>query len=1212
VIIGAPHGGWGGTNQGKAYLFDTNGAILATFTNPSAARSFGFSVAAVGDEHVLVGAPGTSHGDYGKAFLFNTNGALLSVFTNPTPDRVTHFGTSLASLGSNRVLVGSAPGAPLYVGAAFLFEVERHTSGLTFTNRAFVSALNESDTNTANNAAQATVTVQDNPRLIVNSEFGSPVPPVGTNTSSLGSVLTNLVNSPILSGDTQYVCVGWTMTGHSPESGTSNQFVMTVTNDASLTWLWETNFAPVVASLLINPDPSSCGITNSFYASGNYHPQPERSIAQFSWNFGDGSPVYTETTNSAPDGAFDGVATYVYPSLGVFTATVTVTDNNTYPLSSTATGTVEVVNSAPVCDAGGPYTVVAGGGVTLVGTNSYDPDASCGDSLVYFEWDVDADGDYDDASGANPTVGWNVLSNLSRNIGLSVFMRAVDAHATTCTTAALITVLDGADLVMTKSVSDHQPSSGDAVTYTLTVSNAGPDSATGVVVHDVLPTELAFRGAGTSAYHIASGDWIPAGGSLDAGASESMVVMGLVLSTDVVPTYIAMVTNTLAESSDVFGYSVSGVGSNHFIVGARDYNGTNGSGFKIGNAVIFDAAGVAVATLENPFPDAASFDVFGHSVAGVGTGLVAVGAPFGDISGGGASEGVVYVFALDGALVTSITNPVPSYPGFGHRVAGMGPDGVLVSAWDGGANGNAYRFDTAGGRLADYPMPIPGSGYASDVTALGTHLVAIGHHATAGGGDVHLFHPNGTLLITITNPSPDLDASDAFGYSVAGVGDGMVFVGAPSDDTVALDAGAAYLFDTNGALVTTILSPTPNSESFAWSVASAGTNRLLVGAYGFASYTGVAYLYDLQGNLLSVITNPAPGNGDSFGHSVSSMGSDRIVIGSYSQSSHPGKADVFSLADVDTTWRVVTNAAAATNSLPADGSPSNNTARAILTVVPRPVLTVVSAHGAAAPSVGSHTNLYGSVLTNSVTSPIVFGLTQFVNMGWVITGNSPASGTTNQFVMTITNHATLTWLWRTNYWLETEAGSNGFVTVGSDWFPRGSQVVVHASADLYYYFTGWSGDAAGSATTTVVTLSAPRFVHASFGPILVTNGVPQWWLALHNLPTTDGGAMSDTDTDGARAWEEYYAGTTPTNVASLFKLLKLTGLTPPGGRVIRWSSESNRIYDLQWSSNLPGGFSPLAGASNLPATPPDNTHTDVVHGADGRGFYRVDVRHAGP
>ena len=54
-----------------------------------------------------------------------------------------------------------------------------------------------------------------------------------------------------------------------------------------------------------------------------------------------------------------------------------------------------VANTAPTAGAGGPYSVTEGGALTLAGTGS---DAD-GDA-VSFAWDLDNDGDYDDATGA--------------------------------------------------------------------------------------------------------------------------------------------------------------------------------------------------------------------------------------------------------------------------------------------------------------------------------------------------------------------------------------------------------------------------------------------------------------------------------------------------------------------------------------------------------------------------------------------------------------------------------------------------------------------------------------------------------------------------------------------------------------------------------------------------------------------------------------------
>ena len=52
-----------------------------------------------------------------------------------------------------------------------------------------------------------------------------------------------------------------------------------------------------------------------------------------------------------------------------------------------------------------------------------------------------------------------------------------------------------ADLALGKTVSDARPNVGDTVTFTVTLTNLGPDPATGVQVTDLLPAGLTFASA---------------------------------------------------------------------------------------------------------------------------------------------------------------------------------------------------------------------------------------------------------------------------------------------------------------------------------------------------------------------------------------------------------------------------------------------------------------------------------------------------------------------------------------------------------------------------------------------------------------------------------------------------------------------------------------------------------------------------------------------
>ena len=87
-----------------------------------------------------------------------------------------------------------------------------------------------------------------------------------------------------------------------------------------------------------------------------------------------------------------------------------------------ATTTLTINNLDPIADADGPYAINEGQDLVLDSSGSSDPG---GDSLVY-SWDLDDDGQYDDASGAMPTVTWATLASLglaTDGTGLSVHVQ---------------------------------------------------------------------------------------------------------------------------------------------------------------------------------------------------------------------------------------------------------------------------------------------------------------------------------------------------------------------------------------------------------------------------------------------------------------------------------------------------------------------------------------------------------------------------------------------------------------------------------------------------------------------------------------------------------------------------------------------------------------------------------------------------------------------
>lgn len=82
-----------------------------------------------------------------------------------------------------------------------------------------------------------------------------------------------------------------------------------------------------------------------------------------------------------------------------------------------------------------------------------------------------------------------------------------------------------ADLSLTKTVDNASPKNGDRVTFTITVTNNGPDNAHGVVVTDLLMPGLDFIASTASAgeYYNNTGSWNV--GTIASGASASLIVV---------------------------------------------------------------------------------------------------------------------------------------------------------------------------------------------------------------------------------------------------------------------------------------------------------------------------------------------------------------------------------------------------------------------------------------------------------------------------------------------------------------------------------------------------------------------------------------------------------------------------------------------------------------------------------------------------------------
>ena len=179
-------------------------------------------------------------------------------------------------------------------------------------------------------------------------------------------------------------------------------------------------------------------------------------------------------------------------------------------------------------------------------------------------------GSYDNASGiwtiGGMTLGGSQTLRITAKVPLGLAFRTLtntatlgfvdqgDTNAVNDSASVNIVVRQSADLALTMDAS-NSPRQGDLQYYYLTINNsAGPGTATGVQVTDMLPNGLRFvsatPGSGTS-YNSATGIWTV--GTLTKGASVNLQIVG-----QVVGAAGQNVTNTASiTAAEQFDYKVN-------------------------------------------------------------------------------------------------------------------------------------------------------------------------------------------------------------------------------------------------------------------------------------------------------------------------------------------------------------------------------------------------------------------------------------------------------------------------------------------------------------------------------------------------------------------------------------------------------------------------------------------------------------------------------
>ena len=160
------------------------------------------------------------------------------------------------------------------------------------------------------------------------------------------------------------------------------------------------------------PYSGTVGNAVSFSSAGSS--DPDGSIVGYSWDFGDGA------TSSAAN------PTHTYSAAGVYTVTLTVTDDQgaTGSASTTADITGGATNQPPTANVNGPYSGTVGNAVSFSSAGSSDPDGS----IVGYSWDF---GDGATSSAANPTHTYSAAGTYTVTLTVTDDQGATGSASTT-------------------------------------------------------------------------------------------------------------------------------------------------------------------------------------------------------------------------------------------------------------------------------------------------------------------------------------------------------------------------------------------------------------------------------------------------------------------------------------------------------------------------------------------------------------------------------------------------------------------------------------------------------------------------------------------------------------------------------------------------------------------------------------------------------------
>jgi hypothetical protein len=241
-----------------------------------------------------------------------------------------------------------------------------------------------------------------------------------------------------------------------------------------------------------------------------------------------------------------------------------------------------------------------------------------------------------------------------------------------------------------------------------------------------------------------------------------------------------LLTKLTAYDRDVFdyyGYSVS-VGNGRIVIGAQN---DNDKGTDSGSAYVYDLDGNLITKLTAY--DGAYNSYYGNSVA-VGSGRIVIGAYQSDnISEGYTNCGAIYIYDLNGNLITKkYNNILQNNNNFGNQVV-VGQGRIVVCGF------NTFTIFDLNGNLKK-----PSTSLSTGSVAVGDGRLLLGD----GISSVYVYDLDGNLLTTLNSVSGY--GALIYGASIS-IGSGRIVIGSPEEDndgdaSNGAYAGAAYIYET--------------------------------------------------------------------------------------------------------------------------------------------------------------------------------------------------------------------------------------------------------------------------------------------------------------------------------------------------------------------------------------------------------------------------------